>query len=201
MVAHVAQLHIVHAVQQLDQLFVALGHRGAQLVAVDIEVVKQPRHAALSRAALGRFLNVAEHRFQRFVQFFVLRRPRPHIAKQLAGQDEKALLLHQPLARFLCLGIGQFGVVKAGVAGLDLACIDVVAQALGYVAVKHRAQHIVFEIPAIHRTAQLVRDCPDRPVQLLALLFFLHIRHSRVLLLLRSVNCHQYTINPRRLPE
>ena len=52
-VAHIAQLHVVHAVQQLDQLFVALGHRGAQLVAVDIEVVKQPRHAAFGCAALG----------------------------------------------------------------------------------------------------------------------------------------------------
>ena len=39
-VAVIAELHIAHAVHQLDQPLVALGDRAAQLVAVDVDVVK-----------------------------------------------------------------------------------------------------------------------------------------------------------------
>ena len=181
MVLHVAQLHVGHTVEKLHQLLVPLGHGGTQLVAVHVIVVKQPGKAALGLAALGGAFNVTENRLQRLVQVLVPSRPGADVAEQLAGQDEEALFLHQPLPGLLGLLVGQLGVVKIGIPGLDLAGVDVIAEVFRDVAVEHGAQHVVLEIPAVHRAPQLIRDGPDRPVQLVPLLLFPDISHSGVL--------------------
>ena len=46
-VPHIPQIHRRNAVEQLHQLFVALGYRRPQLVAIDIIIIEQPRKAAL----------------------------------------------------------------------------------------------------------------------------------------------------------
>ena len=181
MVLHVAQLHIGHTVQELHQFFVPLGHGGPQLVAVHVIVVKQPGKAALRLTALGRAFNVTEDRLQRLVQVLVPGCPDANVAEQLTGQDEEALFLHQTLPGLLSLLVGQLGVVKVGISGLDLAGVDVVAEVFRDIAVEHGAQHIVLEIPAVYRAPQLIRDGPDRPVELVPLLLFPDISHSGVL--------------------
>ena len=180
-VLHVAQLHIGHTVEELHQLLVPLGHGGTQLVAVHVIVVKQSGKAALGLTALGGAFNVTEDRLQRLVQVLVPSRPGADVAEQLTGQDEEALFLHQPLPGLLSLLVGQLGVVKVGITGLDLAGVDVIAEVFRDVAVEHGAQHVVLEIPAVHRAPQLIRDGPDRPVQLVPLLLFPDISHSGVL--------------------
>ena len=49
----VTQLHVPHAVHQLHQPLVALGHRAAQLVAVHVHVVEQALEIVLAVAALA----------------------------------------------------------------------------------------------------------------------------------------------------
>ena len=81
MILHVAQIHVRHAVQQLDQLFIAFGHCRAQFVAVHVIVVKQARKAAFGLAALGGFLDMTKNRLQRLVQIFILGRVLSDIAE------------------------------------------------------------------------------------------------------------------------
>ena len=99
------------------------------------------------------------------------------IAEQLARQDEKALCLHQILARRLGVLVAQSRVVKISVACLVLAVVDVASEILGNVAVEHHAEDVLLEVPAVYRPAQVVRDAPYRLVKLLALLLFSDICH------------------------
>ena len=57
---------------------------------------------SMTSAALCGFLNVSEHRFQRFVEVFIAGRFCSYIAEQLTGQDEEPFFLYQP---FPCLDI------------------------------------------------------------------------------------------------
>ena len=81
--------YIAHTVHQLDQPLVALGDRAAQLVAVDVDIVKESAEIRLAVAALGGVLDRLKDRFQRLVQILVQRRAAADAAKQLARQDEK----------------------------------------------------------------------------------------------------------------
>lgn len=56
-VAVIAELHISHTVHQLDQPLVALGDCAAQLVAVDVDIVKESAEIRLAVAALGGVLD------------------------------------------------------------------------------------------------------------------------------------------------
>lgn len=73
MVHDAAQSHFTDTVQQLHKPLISSGNGGTQLVAVDIEIIKQADKAFFGGASARRILNVAKHLFQRFVQ--VLNRP------------------------------------------------------------------------------------------------------------------------------
>ena len=181
---------IRHADEQLAELFVPLCHRCAQLVAVDVEIVKQPRKLPLGLGAFRGFLDMAENGFQRFVEVLVRLTTGKNVAEQLARQDEKALFLHQALPRRFRLRVGHFGVVKAVIPRLDLAFAYVICKIFGYVTIEHRTEDVIFEVPSVHGTAQLVRNRPYRAVKLVALLFFLCINHGFVLRNLSSDIVH-----------
>ena len=172
-VSIVPKLHFADAVEEFHELCIALLHRSAELVAVDVEIFKKPRKIVFTRRAGRRGFNVVKYLFQRFIEIFIRRRTFSHIGKKLARQDEVPLLLHEILTLRLRLFIGQCGIVKRRLPRLLRLTIEVVRQLLRDVAIKERAQNILFEIPAIHRAAQIVRNLPDRPMQLRALHFLL----------------------------
>lgn len=180
-VAVIAELHIAHAVHQLDQPLVALGNRAAQFVAVDVDVVKKPAEIRLAVAALGGVLDCLKHRFQRFVQILVQRRAAADAAKQLAWQDEKALCFDEIVPGLLRVAVRKPGVVKIRVARLALAVVDVVCKVFGNIALKQHAEHILLKIPAVHAPAQIVCNAPDRAVQLIPLLLFSIVCHKNAL--------------------
>ena len=173
-----AKVHAADAVEQLHQLFVALGDGGPQLVAVYVEIVKQPGEALFGGTALCGVLDMAKDLFQRFVQVFVLIRSGLDVTEQLGGQHEKALFLHQPFPRFLGLCIGKFSIVKGIVSGGDFPGIDVLRQIFRDVTIEHRSKHIALEVPAIHAAPQFVGNGPDRPVEFFTLLLFSDISHK-----------------------
>ena len=85
-ILHVTKVHICHADEKFAELFVSLCHRRAQLVAIDVEVVKQSHKLPLGLGAFRGFLNMAENSLQRFVEIFVRLTTGKNIAKQLARQ-------------------------------------------------------------------------------------------------------------------
>ena len=62
-----AQLHVTNAVEQLTELFVALGDSSPQLIAVYIKVIEQAGEAGFGNSSFCGFFNVVKHLFQRFV--------------------------------------------------------------------------------------------------------------------------------------
>ena len=177
MVAHITELHVRHTLQQLAQALVSLGHGGAQLVAVGVEVVEQAFQVGLALRAHGGVFYVVEYPLQRLVQVIVVLGVGQHIAEKLAGQDEKALFLDQVLKEFLGLAVRKGGVVEQQVAGIPLALVHIVAQVFRNVPVEHGTQHIVLEVPSIHRTAQFIGNRPYRAVQFLPFLLRLAVSH------------------------
>ncbi len=180
MILIIAQLELGNAIHQLDHLLIALGHGSAQLVAVDIDIVKQAAKIILTLGAPGGILNAAEHAFQCFIQVFILRRALQYIFKKLAGQDEVALGTHKILPLILHLFIAQPGIVKIGVTGFPLVAVDVVGEIFGYIAIEQHAQHILLKIPAIHAAPQVIGDPPDGTVKLRAFLFLAIVGHDRL---------------------
>ena len=178
MILHLSQIHLRHAIEELNQLFVAFGHCRAQFVAVHIIVVKQTCKAALRLAALGGFLNMAENCLQGFVQVFILGCVIPDIAEQLAGQDEKALFFHQSGPRFFSLAVRHIGIMEIRIPRIPFAPVDVILQIFRYITVEHRAKNIILKVPAVHRTSQFISNRPDCPVELIAFLFLLHVSHD-----------------------
>ena len=98
------QRQVADGVEQLDQLFVALGHGGAELAAVDIEVVEQALDVVLGIAARGRALDVGKDAGERFVEVGVMPGAGAHVGKQFGRKDVKAFFLHR-------LGATEFGIV------------------------------------------------------------------------------------------
>ena len=101
----VAQIHISHTVQQLDQLLVTLGNSRSELITVDIEVIKQTGELAFGRSALCRFLDMAEDPLQGLVQVLVRSSSGSDIAEQFTGKDEEALFFNKAFSGFLCIFI------------------------------------------------------------------------------------------------
>ena len=118
--------------------------------------------------------------FQRLVQVFILGRSGTDIAKQLGGQHEKALLLHQSLPCLLCLCVREPGVVKTVVPGGNLPGVDVLRQVFGDIPIEHRTKHIALEVPAVHAAPKFIGDGPDRPMEFLTFLFFSDVSHKAV---------------------
>ena len=177
MLFHIAKVHICHAVQQFHELLIALGNSRTQLIAVDIVIIKQPCKLSLRGAALCGFLNVPEHRFQRFVEVFIAGRFCPHIAEQLTGQDEEPFFLYQSFPCLLCLCIRHIFIAEIRVACINFALIDIAGDVLRNITVEHRTENVALKIPSVHCAAQIIRNRPDCTVQLFAFLLFFGVYH------------------------
>ena len=117
--------------------------------------------------------------FQRFVEVFILCSPLPDITEQLGGQHKKALRVYHLVPNLLRHAVGQLGIIEIFVTGIYFPGIYVGSQIFRDVAIKHGAKNIALEVPAIYAAAQLIRDIPNRTVQLIAFLFSLYVRHGR----------------------
>ena len=177
MLFHVAKVHICHAIQQFYKLLIALGNGRPQLVAVHIVIIKQPCKLSLRGAALCGFFNMSEHRFQCFVEVFIVGCFCPHIAEQLTGQDEEPFFLHQLFSCLLCLCIRHILIAEVRVACIDFALIDITGNVLRNITVEHRTENVALEIPAVHCATQVIRNRPDCTVQLFAFLLFFGVYH------------------------
>ena len=67
------ELHRADAVQQLDKHCIALCHRCAQFVAVDINIIEQTGKVVLALGAFCRILDMTEDGLHRHVEVIVLR--------------------------------------------------------------------------------------------------------------------------------
>ena len=117
-------------VQELDEFRVALVHRRAELGAVDVKVVEQTLQRALGCRAARGILDVAEYPLQGLVQFLIPGRPLADIGKQLRGENEEPLLLHDALKNAGNPVIRLFEVVVIGIPGLVFVLVDVGGEVL-----------------------------------------------------------------------
>ena len=177
MLFYIAKVHICYAIQQFNELLIALGNGRSQLVAVHIVIIKQPCKLSLRGAALCGFLDVPEYGFQCFVEVFIAGCFCPHIAKQLTGQDEEAFFLHQPFSCLLCLCIRHIFIAEIRVACINFALIYIAGDVLRNITVEHRTENVALEIPSVHCATQVIRNCPDCAVQFFAFLLFFGVYH------------------------
>jgi hypothetical protein len=77
-------------------------------------------------------------------------------------------------------------IVKAGVAALPFATVDVVGDVLADVSVEKDTEYLRLEVPTIHAASHLVRYRPDGAVQFVSFLLFLIICHCYNCLIVRD---------------
>ena len=168
-----SEAHVPDAVKQFDEFCVALGDGRAELVVVHVEILEESRQIALARRACRRAFDVMKDALQCFVEIFVRRRVSPHILEQFTRQDKEPLLVDNIHTLRLCLRVGQCSIVKCRIPCLTRLVVEVVRQLLRDIAIEECAKHVLLEIPAIHTSSQVIRNLPDRPMQLRALHFLL----------------------------
>ena len=148
-----------------------------------VDVVEEAAEIRLARRALRALLDVAKDPRERLVEVLVAICAREDAREELARRDEIAFFRHEVCPRALGLRVIERGIVEVRRAALALALVDVVGEVLRDIAIEEHPEHILLEIPAIDAPAQVVRDLPDRPMELRALLFFRRI-HSHASLVL-----------------
>ena len=118
---------------------------------------------------------MAEDRLEGLVQVLVIVRPATNVDEQLARQNVEALLPNGLGPAELCLTVAEVGVVEGRVAGLALVFVEVGGEVLRDESVEQHPEYVLLEVPAVDAAPEVVRDSPDRLVQLSALRF---LRHS-----------------------
>ena len=93
-----------------------------------------------------------------------------NVLEKLAGKDEEAFGLHHALAGIFGFFVRKGGVVKAAMSCRVLVAVDVFGKIFRDIAVEKHAQDVLFKVPAIDSTAQVVCDIPDGSVKFGALL-------------------------------
>ena len=166
------------APKELAELLVAFREGGAQLRAIDIHIGKEACEIAFAVCTLCTLLDGAKSILKGDIEVLVVLCTTAHIAEKLAWEDKEALFLYQSRTCELCLRIRKQRIIEIGIARLVFALVDIVSEVLADIAIEHDAQHILFEVPAVHATSQVVGNAPDGFVELLALLVFDFIGHS-----------------------
>ena len=170
----VGQVEVADRVEQPHEFSVALGHGAAQPGGVDIDVVEEAAQVVLRPAAHRRGLNILEYPGEGLVEVLVPGGPLAHVGEQFARKDEEPLLLHEALADPLSILLRQVAVVEVRVSRLPLGAVDMVGEVLRDEPVEQEAEDVGLEVPAVHASAQVVGDLPDRPVERGALGFLAH---------------------------
>ena len=149
----VTQLHVADTVKELAEFLVAFREGGAQLRAIDIHIGKESSEIAFAVCTLCTLLDGAESILKGDIEVLVVLGTTAHIAEQLAWEDKEALFLYQSRTCKLCLRIRKQRIIEIGIARLVFALVDIVSEVLADIAIEHDAQHILFEVPAVHATS------------------------------------------------
>ena len=174
-IGQIAEFHVADLIENLHQRLIAFLHCRSEFVAVYIDVGKQALHVILARCTLGRVFDGMENIIQRFVQIGVCCGAFAHIAEELRRKDIESPLLYGHFTSELGLLVRTFGIIKVRVPGPVLFRIDKSGNILGDEAVKQHSQDIIFEIPTINTSSQVVSYLPDCAVKFRTLLFSCHI--------------------------
>ena len=156
-----AEVEVADADDDLCEALAALLEVAAELVARHVHVVEQPLEVLLGRLADARRLDGLEDARDADVQLRVACGVLRHVAEQLRGQDEVALVLGDAGTCRLGVLIGHGGVGEVRVSRLMLALVDELAEVLRDEPVEEEAQDIRLEVPSVHGAADAVRDAPD----------------------------------------
>ena len=159
------------------QLLVSLDYGVAKLRAIRVEVGEQALEVVFAIGSQRGTLNAGKDARQLLVKVFpalnsshaVFVYRLKHAREKLAGQDEKAPLLHRFRPAVFSLVVRKIAVIEAEVA---LLFGEVGAQVLADKAVEKRTQDVLLEVPAIDATAQVVGNGPDGLMELGSLLLF-----------------------------
>ena len=134
-------------------MFVALIHRSAKFVGVNIDVGKQAFQVALAFGAYSRSLNGLEHIVERYIEVGIIFCAFAHIAEKLRRKNEETFLVYELFSSRFGFIVGEVGIVEAFDACFSLKAIDVVSDIFRYKAIEKYAENITLEIPAVNRVA------------------------------------------------
>ena len=159
-----------HAFEHGGQAGVFVDHGVAEAVAGGIKIGKQAFDIALRWVAVGGAFDGGKDGGQIGVQALVGVGTGGDGGEQLAEVDEVALGFNGIVFDVWCDDlIGKLGVVDAVVTAFDIA-----GEVFADKAIEQGAEYILFEIPAIHCTSDIVGDLPDLALQCCALLGACH---------------------------
>ena len=165
-VACVVQVEVADRVEQLHELLVPLRDSRPEPARVDVEVVEQALDVVLARGTDSRALDATEDGCERLVQVLVVACALADVPEELAGQDVEALLGDSLPPASLGLRVAECRVVEVRVTSPALLLVQVRGQVLRDEAVEEHPEHVGLEVPTVDAAAQIVRDPPDRLVQL-----------------------------------
>ena len=175
-----AQGQVADGFEQLHQLFVALGHRGAELVAVDIQVVEQSFDVVLAIRADGGAFDVLEHAGEGFIEIGIVARLLTNIGEQVRWKDVETFFLHCFDTPEFGIGITERGIFEIRDACLAFLLVQVGGEVLRDKTVEQHAKHVGFKVPSVHAAAQVVGNTPYCFVEFRAFGFFIVIHDSNL---------------------
>ena len=170
-----AEVEVADADDDLGKALAAQLEVSAELVARHVHVVEQALEVLLGRLADARCLDGLEDARDADVQLRVAGGVLRHVAEQLRGQDEVALVLGDAGAGRLGFLVRHRGVREIVVARFMLAIVDELAEVLRDEPIEQEAEDIRLEVPSVNGAADAVRDAPDGFVQLCLLVLARHV--------------------------
>ena len=158
------KVHVRHSVHELEQVLVTSRRAHTQLVGVQHKVVEEALHVILGLGATRRLLKRLKHVRQGLVQVLILASVLIHIREQLRRQQEKAALIDEILFNVIFEPV-VWDILKA-IRHVNILALNKAHLALREVTVEKHAQHVLLKVPAVYRTTQVIRNTPNRRVQL-----------------------------------
>ena len=121
----ITEFHSGDAFHKLDKLFVPLGYRSSELVAIHIDIVEQSFEIVFACCTLGRSLDVPEHSLKSFVKVLVCRSILQDVAEQFARQDKESAGADEIRSSLFSIFVGKIGISEIGGTCFNLSLLDV----------------------------------------------------------------------------
>jgi len=150
--------------------FVLLDDGITQTVACSVEIGKEPFDVRFGRITVRRTFDVGKDFGKIGIEVCIALAGSRNIIEKLTWVDEIPFCLYRILFDLR----GDDIIRKGSVVYTLISSLYVVCEVLADKAVKERTQHILFEIPTIHRTTNIVSDLPDLSLEFGALLGACH---------------------------
>ena len=135
-----------------------------QLIRIQHKVVEKALHVRFGVGTARRLFKRLEHVRQGLIQVLILTSLRVHHREQLRRQQEKAALIDEILFNVI-FELVVWDILKA-IRHVNILALHKAHLALREVTVEEHTQHVLLKVPAVYRTAQVIRNPPNRRVQL-----------------------------------